>query len=179
MENPSLEEYLNNAQIAYKGEDFEGAAKWYERAEIIYREAGSSVKAAEMANNRSVALLRAGKALQAFQASTGTERIFAQAGDDHNQAISLGNQAAALEAVGKTNEAIELYQQCNEILKQSNQPSLRIYVLESLSALYLRRWRFFEALVAMEVALELKNKLSFRERILKFLMRVISKLSGR
>jgi tetratricopeptide (TPR) repeat protein len=179
MEIPSLKEFLNNAQTAYEGENYDEAALWYERAETAFQDAGDPLNAAEMANNRSVALLRAGKAQKAFQAAKGTDTTFAQAGDERRQAIALGNQAAAVEAMGKLDEAIQLFQQSNQILKQANHPALRIFVLQSLSALYLRRWRFIEALVAMEAALDLKDKLSLREKFLKKLLGMVSKLLGR
>ncbi len=120
-----------------------------------------------MANNRSVAVLRSGNAQIAFSIAQGTDQIFAQAGDIRRQAMALGNQAAALDAMNKSDEAIQYYQQCNELLKQGNDPSLRAYVLQSLSGLYLRRRRYLDALIVMEAALDIKEHISFREKVLK------------
>jgi tetratricopeptide (TPR) repeat protein len=179
MDNSSLDQIVKQAQSAYQDEDFETAATLFQQAREQYLLLNDELNAAEMANNRSVALLRFGNAHEALNVTRGTDLIFAQAGDTHRQAMALGNQAAALEALGQLDEAVQAYRQCSDLLKQSNDPSLRIYVLESLSGLYLRRRRFLEALVTMQAALDLKTKLSLRERVLRWLLNVVFRLMGR
>lgn len=179
METLSLPQMLEKAKTAYETEDFEEAAQWYERAAKEYTALGDAINAAEMNNNRSVSLLRADNPNAAYQAALGTEQVFAQAGDVRRQAMALGNQAAALDNMKKYEEAIQLYRQSNELLKQINDPNLRIYVLQSLSALYLRRRQYLEALAAMQAALDLKSNLSLRERILKKLLQIVFGMLGR
>ena len=65
-----------------------------------------------------------------------------------------------------------------ELLKQVNEPDLRIYVLQSLSGLHLRRRHYLEALAAMQAALDLKSNLSLRERILKKLLQIVFGMLG-
>lgn len=170
---------VDQAKSAYDAEDFDEAAKWYERAANEYTAQSDQVNAAEMQNNRSVSLLRAGKPQAAYQASKGTESVFADAKDLRRQAMALGNQAAALEALKKDSEALAHYQQSNELLKSINEPDLRIYILQSLTGVYLRQRQFFQAMAAMQAALELKQHLSLRERFLKKLLQVAFSLLGR
>lgn len=179
MDDISLSQIILNAKNAYDAEEFEQAAQWYERASQQYSAQNDPLTAAEMTNNRSVSVLRAGNAQSAFSIAKGTEQIFAQAGDIRRQAMALGNQAAALDAMNKSDDAIKYYQQCNELLKQVNDPILRTYVLQSLSGLYLRRRHYLDALVVMEAALDIKEHLSIREKILKKLLQVVSRLLGR
>jgi tetratricopeptide (TPR) repeat protein len=170
---------IAQGKSAYEAEDFEEAAKWYERAAGEFSHLADDLNAAEMQNNRSVSLLRAGKPQAAYQASKGTEIVFANAGDLHRQAMALGNQAAALEGMKNDSEAIRLYQESNELLKKINEPDLRIYVLQSLSGLYLRSRQFFPSMAAMQAALDLKDHLSIRERFLKKLLQIVFNLLGR
>jgi tetratricopeptide (TPR) repeat protein len=179
MNDISLAQMLVNAKSAYEAEEFEQAAQWYERASHEYTILNDPLQAAEMANNRSVAILRSGDPQNAFSVAKGTDQIFAQAGDQHRQAMALGNQAAALEAMGQIDQAIQYYQRSNDLLKQLNDQPLRAYVLQSLSGLYLRRRRYLDSLVVMEAALEIKENLSLREKLLKKLLQVVSKLLGR
>lgn len=179
MDEIPLPQIILNAKNAYEAEEFEQAAQWYERASVQYAAQNDPLSAAEMTNNLSVSLLRAGNAQNAFSISKGTEVIFAQAGDTRRQAMALGNQAAALESMNKSDDAIQYYQQSNDLLKQVNDPALRTYILQSLSGLYLRRMRYLDALVVMEAALEIKEHLSFREKILQKLLQVVSRLLGR
>ena len=169
---------IEHAKTAYAVEDYEEAAQWYERAAQQYSAQGDTRLAAEMSNNRSVSLLRADNPQSALQASQGTELVFAQAGDARSQAMALGNQAAALEALKKDSDALLRYQQSNEILKQLNENELRIYILQSMAGLHLRHFRYLEAMAAMHAALEIKPHLSLRERFLKKLLQIVYGMLG-
>jgi tetratricopeptide (TPR) repeat protein len=179
MDALSLPQMIDKAKSAYKAEDFEEAARWYERAGSQYSDQDDLLNAAEMANNRSVCLLRSGNSQAALAASKGTEKIFAQAGDLRRQAMAMGNQAAALESMQRIDEAISLYQNSNELLKQINDHDLRMFVLQSLSGLQLKRHQYLQALATMQAALDIKQKLSLRERILKKLLQIVFSLLGR
>lgn len=179
MDAFSLPQMIEKAKSAYAAEDFEEAARWYDRAGSQYSHLEDNLNAAEMANNRSVCLLRSGNSQAALAASRGTEKIFAQAGDLRRQAMALGNQAAAMESMQRLDEAISLYQNSNELLKQINDQELRIFVLQSLSGLQLKRRQYLQALATMQAALDIKKNLTLRERILKKLLQIVFSLLGR
>jgi tetratricopeptide (TPR) repeat protein len=175
-------EVLSPQQLAQTGESqyqagqYEEAASSFEKAAKSYLNISDPLMAAEMANNLSVALLRAGHSDKAYEACLGTDQIFAQAGDNRRRAIALGNQASALEALGQKEQALDLYQQCSDLLKQENLPELRSAVLKSISALQMRTGKQFEALASMEAALDIKEHLTLKEWILKKLLRVPFKM---
>lgn len=170
MTSQSGQHYSSQGEKAYKAGQFAQAAEQYAEAERQFAAAGDSLKAAEMANNRSVALLQAGRTEEAFTAANGTDAVFAQAGDTYRQALSIGNQAAALEALNRPDEALKRYWQCSELLKQINEKEYRATVLKSISALQVRTGHQFEALASMDAALENQKKLSVQERFLKKLL---------
>jgi tetratricopeptide (TPR) repeat protein len=110
--------------------------------------------AAEMENNRSVALLQAGKAEEALEAVKGTEMIFKQAGDELKQAMAIGNRAAALDALNQLEEAETAYHQSATLLKSIGETELHAHVMKSLSALQIRKGKKLEGIVNMQAGLE-------------------------
>ncbi len=87
------------------------AADLFSQAAQAYNAVQDELNAAEMKNNQSVALLKAGKAEAALHATDGTEEIFQKAGDLKRQGIAVSNRAAALEGLKKLSEAMDEYNQ--------------------------------------------------------------------
>jgi tetratricopeptide (TPR) repeat protein len=85
----------------YEQENYLAAAERFSQAAQAYALMNDERNAAEMKNNQSVALLQAGKAKEALQATEGTEEIFQKAGDVKRQGIAVSNRAAALEGMKK------------------------------------------------------------------------------
>ena len=176
--NASLQQLIKEAQEAYQTEEFRIAANKYEAAAREYTASGDALMAAEMANNRSVALLKAGDAPAAYQASASTDQVFAAAGDIRRQAVALSNQAAALESQRKIEPALQLYQQSADLFKQVNEPDMRAYVLKSISLLQFRSRKRIDAMATMRIALDAQRKLSLRDQVLKFLLNLVFRLLG-
>jgi uncharacterized protein HemY len=97
--------------------------------------------------------------------------VFASADDIRRQAIALGNQAAALEALGKLDDAVGLYENSADLLKKSGDQELRSTVLQSLSAVQLRLGRQLEAMASMQAGLESIEHPSLKQRIVKKILR--------
>lgn len=173
-----MDEALNPKQLskegqsAYKRGDHLAAARAFEAASQAYMAVQDSLNAAEMANNSSVAFLQAGDAQAALQIVEGTPEVFRLAGDIRRQAMAIGNQAAALEALNHLEEAIEAYQQSADLLKQAGEDQLRLNVMQSLSALQLRTGRQLEALASMKVGLDSAEKLSGKQRLIRKLLNI-------
>lgn len=157
-------------KAAFESGKFLEAAQIFEAARAAFHQNGRELDAAEMANNRSVALLKAGDAEGALQATIGTEEIFARAGDKCRQAIALSNQASAMEELGQLEQALELYQKSSNLFEQCGNREMRSYVLRSISALYVRMGKQFNALASMNEALNSTKKLTLKERLLKKLI---------
>lgn len=170
MASQSGQQYSTLGEKAYKAGQYLQAAEHYAEAERQFAATGDPLKAAEMANNRSVALLQAGRPEDALTAAHGTDAVFAQGSDTFRQALAIGNQAAALEALNRTDEALKQYWECSNLLKQIGEKEYRATVLKSISALQIRTGKQFEALASMDAALENQKKLSIMERFLKKLL---------
>lgn len=172
MAQESLPKLVQKAEQAYQSGQFTESAELFQQAASQYSEESNALKAAEMLNNRSVALLRAGNVQGALEASAGTDQVFAQAGDTRRQALALGNQAAALEEANRLDEALTRYWDCSNLLKQIGDEETRVPILKSISALQIRTGRQLEALASMDTALSHKKKLTVQERFLKKLLDV-------
>ncbi len=163
-------------KLAYQRGDYENAARTFQAASNGYKTSQDALNAAEMANNASVAYLKAGDAQSALQAVEGTAEIFAVEGDVRRQALALGNLGAALEGVQRYLEAEDAYQQSADLLKQIGEDKLRLNVMQSLSTLQLRNGKHLQALSSLQAGLEDVDRPSPKQRMLKKLLGVPFKL---
>ena len=165
----------NQAKKLYEESEYEQAAALFEQVYQQYAAAGDELNSAENKNNASVALLKADQPQKALDVALGTDLVFAKSGDQTRQAMSLGNQAAALEALGNLDKALDLYQQASDLLKEAVDQDLRSYVLKSISSIKMRKGKYMESMVSMQAAIGDKKSPSMAERILKKLLGLIFK----
>jgi tetratricopeptide (TPR) repeat protein len=160
----------SEAKSFYQAGDYMKAAKSFEAALQGYTLANEVIMAAEMANNCSVSYLMAGESQSALQALEGAEFVFIQAGDQKRQAMTIGNQAAALDALGRLDEAEQKYWQAAEILKELGEIELRLPIMQSISSLQLRTGRHFQAVASMYAGVDKIKNPTLKQRFLKHLL---------
>jgi hypothetical protein len=85
--------------------------------------------------------------------------------------MAVGNQAAALEGLKRWDEALAAYERSAAIFAEAGEGELRSMVLKSAAAIKLRRGQIGDSAIKMIGSLEAKEKPSFLERALKFLLR--------
>lgn len=163
----SVQEITDQAKHAYQAGDYSSAAQTFAAATSAYIETGDALMAAEMKNNQSVALLRAKQPQVALDVVQGTEKVFAEAGDSRRQGMALANQASALQALKRFNEAIDNYQKAADALQMAGEGDLRVEVMQYLSMLYLRRFKFYEAILALQSGLSGVKNPTPKQRIMK------------
>jgi tetratricopeptide (TPR) repeat protein len=160
----------SEAKSFYQAGDYVKAAKSFQAARQGYSLANKDLLAAEMANNCSVSYLMAGENLAALQILEGAEFVFIQAGDQKHQAMTLGNQAAALDALGRLDDAEQKYWQAAEILKELGDTELRLPIMQSISSLQLRTGRHFQAIASMYAGIDKIKNPTLKQRFLKRLL---------
>lgn len=148
------------------------AADLFSQAAQAFSAAQDELNAAEMKNNQSVALLKAGKAEAALQATDGTEEIFQQAGDRRRQGIAIANRAAALEGLKKLNEAVAEYNRAADIFEALGEGDMHSVVRKATAEIFLKRGYIGNTQMDVFDSLRLVEKPTFSQRILKFLMRI-------
>ncbi len=171
MDSQSLDQLAEAAKSVFQQGKFTQAAGEFAHLAQSYADRGDDLMAAEMRNNQSVSLLQAGQAAAALDLVLDTDKIFAQAGDLRRQGLALGNRAAALEALGRADEAARDYDQAADLLDRAGEGDLRAMVLKSRAALDLKRGKMTDSAVNMMGHLASLEKPTLFQRFLKFLLR--------
>ncbi|MBU4224393.1 MAG: hypothetical protein KKC71_01050 [Chloroflexi bacterium] len=169
-EDLSPRQLEEEGKSAYARADYSSAAKTFATAAAAYSAQAEPLMAAEMKNNQSVALLQSRQARAALEAVMGTEAVFAAAGDIRRQGMALANQAAALEALQRRDEALAGYQTSAEILEKAGEADLCAEVLRALARLQARGGKMTEAVISMQSGLMGVEKPTLEQRILKKLL---------
>jgi len=170
---------LEPAQLADQGKkafanrNFDEAAELFQQAADGFTAGRAGFMAAEMMNNKSVALLQAGKPQDALLAAQDTDKLFAGANDIKRQGMALGNQAAALEGLKRYDDAIAAYERSAELFAQAGEGDLRSMVMKSAAGIKLKTGKISESAFKMMGSLDVKESPSIFERILKFFLRFI------
>lgn len=152
---------------AYQKGRYQEAAGYFKASSEGFQAAQNPLLAAEMANNASVAYLKAGEFQSALEAVEGTDEVFKAAGDVRRQAMAIGNHAAALESLNQVDEAILRYEEADVLFKEIGEHDLRAPILQSLSTLQFKSGRSYEGLASLNAGFEEGGKTSLRRRILK------------
>ncbi|HJQ15304.1 MAG TPA: hypothetical protein VJ830_11200 [Anaerolineales bacterium] len=156
----------------YEQENYLAAANLFSNAAQAYTLMKDELNAAEMKNNQSVALLQAGKAKEALQATEGTEEIFQKAGDIKRQGIAVSNRAAALEGMKKWQEALAEYDRAASLFEQIGEGDMHSIVRKAAANLNLKRGRITDSQMDVFDSLRLVEKPTLLQRIMKFLVRI-------
>lgn len=162
-----------DGKSAYEKGDFPVAAQAFRDAADWYTANNQPLEAAEMMNNLSVTLLQDKQAQEALLAVQGTDTVFAQTGDLRRQGMALGNQAAALEALGETDKAADLYERSAEIFAEAGEGDMQSMVLRSAGALRAKRGKIQDSAIAMFGSLSSVKNPTWVQRLLKFIVRLL------
>lgn len=156
----------------YEKGNHRAAADFFLQAAQAYDSASDPINAAEMRNNRSVALLQAGRAKEALQATEGTEAIFEQAKDLKRQGIAVSNRAAALEGLKRWKEALAEYERAASILEQAGEGDMHSMVRKASANIHLKLGHVNDTQMDIYDSLRLVEKPTLSQRMMKFLMRI-------
>jgi tetratricopeptide (TPR) repeat protein len=170
-----LQKLTENGKQAFQAGEYESAAAMFEISAQGYASLNDKVNAAEMKNDKSVALLKMGKAQAALDAALGTQEIFAHAGDLKRQGMAVGNQAAALEALKRFDEAFAAYEESARLFAEAGEGDLRSMALKAAAGIKLKRGKLADSAIKMIGSLEAKEKPTLFERILRFLLHFVQR----
>ena len=166
----SPQEIADQAKCTYQAGDYPAAVQAFAEAASAYSDIGDAPMSAEMKNNQSVALLRDNQAQSALEVAQGTDAVFAEAGDTRRLGMALANQGSALEALKRFKEAIDFFTRASDALEKVGEEDLRLEVMQKLSVLYLRRFKFFDAIIALQSGLAAVKNPTPKQRFMKKLL---------
>lgn len=163
----TAQEIAEQAKCTYQAGDYPAAGQAFAEAASAYADIGDRLMSAEMKNNQSVALLRDEQNQAALEAAQGTDVVFAEAGDARRQGMALANQASALGALKRFKEAIDFFTRAGDALEKGGEIDLRFDVMQLLSTLYLRRFKFYDAIIALQSGLAAVKNPTPKQRFMK------------
>ncbi len=156
----------------YGKANYKTAAGLFAQAAQAYTSAKDELNAAEMKNNESVALLQAGDAKGALQATDGTEEVFQKAGDIKRQGIAVSNRAAALEGLKKWKEALAEYDRAAFLFEEAGEGDMHSIVRKAAANINLKHLKVLDSQMDVFDSLRLVEKPTLTQRFMKFLMRI-------
>jgi tetratricopeptide (TPR) repeat protein len=171
-ETVTPDQLAEEGKLAYYNKEYQESASLFQAALEAYQSAERPLDAAEMANNRSVALLHANHLEEALQAVEGVDSVFADAGDKRRQAMTLGNKASVLEKMKRYDEALTTYQQCADLFKEIGEHEMRAPVLKSISALQFQTGKQLESIASLDAGLNEQQQRSPVQSLLKQILSV-------
>jgi tetratricopeptide (TPR) repeat protein len=163
----SPQEMADQAKQTYQTGEYLQAAQEFAEAASLFAGAGDALMSAEMKNNQSVALLLTGEAQAALDAVAGTEQVFAGSEDFRRQGMALANQASALQALKQPKDAMDCFQKAAATLEKAGEGDLRADVMQQLSMLHLRRFKFYDAILTLQSGLAGVKNPSLKQRLMK------------
>lgn len=162
----------NQGKEEYGKANYKAAARLFAQAAQAYASGKDELNAAEMKNNESVALLQAGDAKGALQATDNTEEVFQKAGDLKRQGIAVGNRAAALEGLKKWKEALAEYDRAAILFEQAGEGDMHSIVRKAAANINLKHLKVLDSQMDVLDSLRLVEKPTLTQRFMKFLMRI-------
>lgn len=172
MENLNPIILAEDGKKEYAKNNFKAAAGLFSQAARAYTSMQDELNAAEMKNNESVALLQAGDAKAALEATDGTEAVFQKAGDVKRQGIAVSNRAAALEGLKRRQEALAEYERAASLFEQVGEGDMHSIVRKAAANINLKRGRISDSQMDVYDSLRLVEKPTFTQRIMKWMMRI-------
>lgn len=131
---------------------------------------------AETLNNMGVLLRVLGEGETAVSTLTHAADLFHQIGDTSRQAQTLGNLGDLYAGQKKYTEAARHYSNAAAQFAQSNEKEKQAQVLRALSLMELRRGQWLAAIMRMEESLQVRPRLSFSQKLFKWLLRFANRL---
>lgn len=161
-------EVLKNTGLGHFNADrYSEAAAAFDQAALAFEAAGRPADAAEMRNNLCVVKMSQDDFQGALAAVEGTEAVFAAAGDPRREAQAIANRAACYEGLGRVEDALQTYQRAIDLLGDIGESDTRAACYKRISGLQVKSGQQLQALASMRSGLDLTDKPSMRERMLK------------
>ena len=151
----------------YSKKNFNSALQGFQACLNYFETQHDELAVAEAHNNLSVTYLGMKFPQLAYDEVVGTDQVFIRYGDKKRQAMAIANTAAALEALGKKEDALALYDQTLDIFKELGEKEMRTSILRRISDLQLKTRRGYQAIASIEAALDQKEAPQIKDSIFK------------
>lgn len=159
----------------YRAKKYLPAADSFLQAAVEYDASGNILLGAEMRNNQCVSLLLAKKPRQALEVVQGTSELFLKAGQISKAGMALANEATALEDLGEIASALETFTKAGELFQSAGEEDLYLQTMQSVSSLKMKSRNMLGALFSMQEGLEGIENPTWKQKLLKNLLKIPDK----
>jgi tetratricopeptide (TPR) repeat protein len=160
----------------YQAKKYLPAADSFSQSAAAYDASGYPLLGAEMRNNQCVSLLLAKKPRQAVEVVQGTGELFIKAGQITKAGMALANEATALKDLGDNESALETFTRAGDLFLSVDEEDLYLQTMQSVSSLKMKSRNVLGALFSMQKGLEGIEKPTWKQKLLKNLLKVPDKL---
>jgi tetratricopeptide (TPR) repeat protein len=151
----------------------------FERARDGFLAHGDQAQAGEMLNNLGVVYQKIGRWNEATRVLGDARTLFARLGDAGREAQAVGNLGSLHVAHGDRKRGLGLLQEAAEMFRMLGEREMQSATLRALSRAYFGRADMSHALSYYEAALAVLEHPSTRDRALRGLLSVPSRMLGR
>ena len=162
----------------YNQHDYEAAARAFQQAKDAYSEADQHDMVAEMKVNIGLVHRELGEAQQALELMQEALRTFEDMSDKLRTAQVLGNLGGVYQALGDKEQAELSYRKAANLFRELGDERLYSDTLMALGAMQVRDFKFFQGAATYMVALEKREDLNAKQRIIKRLAGLVARISG-
>jgi len=177
-QSPSPQEFKDEGMRLFQQGKHQQALAAFEQAAAAFAAHEDVGNQAEMLNNMGVVLRVQGKMDTAVSTLNRAADLFAQIGDHNRHAQTLGNLGDIYAQQKNYTDAARHYSDAAAQFAQSNEKANQAQVLRALSLMELRRGHWLAAIMRMEESLQARPRLSFPQKIFKWLLRFANRLLG-
>jgi len=103
---------------------------------------------------------------------------FVELADKKGQGQTLGNRAAAQQAAGDPEQAVETYKQAAALLEEAGENEMAMYVWQAISRLRMQQKQYIAAIGAYEEGVENMPQHSIKRKIMQQLLKVPGNMLG-
>jgi tetratricopeptide (TPR) repeat protein len=158
--------------------DYEAAARAFQQAKDAYGESDQHDMVAEMKVNIGLVHRELGESQQALELMQEALRTFEDMNDKMRTAQVLGNLGGVYQSLGDKKEAELSYRKAANLFRELGEEILYSDTMMALGGMQMRSFQLTQAAATYIIALEKRENLTGRLRIIKSLANLITRLSG-
>ncbi len=161
---------------AFRRGDYQSAEDAFQRALAHFEHAGDTAGRAEMQVNLGVLAIQRGDYVGAERLLLEALEAFRRLGRRSEEAQVLGNLGSMYERRGQAGRASKYYRQAAAIFEELGERENARVTLAALTRLQVTHHRWLESLFTYERMLAAGQRLTFKQRIFRWLFRIMSRL---
>lgn len=171
MSQQEAKKLQDKGVTAYQRKNYEQAVQLFNEATTAYQAVGANDMAAEMQVNIGLVYRALGENQRALDIMTGALTVFQEMDDALRAAQVLGNMGGVYAALGDHEQAYTCYLQAADTFEELGQKKMHADTLIAISTLQVKERKFIEGAETYEEGLKNLDKLSPKQRVLRWAMR--------